>query len=160
MCGSKTPTHNFSSELTKVERKMCKESEEKLQFFIPMIIPTVTDQEHRVGINKNGKPYIYKDAKLKAARAKIKDSLAAFVPDEMIAGKPVRFMVKWLFPVKGQHTDGEYKISKPDTDNLMKMLKDVMTELHFWKDDALVASEISEKFYADKPGLFIVIQEL
>lgn len=69
-------------------------------------------------------------------------------------------MVKWLFPISGNHSNGEYKISKPDTDNLQKMLKDIMTELKFWKDDALVASEIVEKFYADIPGLFIVIQEL
>lgn len=132
-----------------------------MQFFVPMIIPTVTDQEHRIGVNKANKGYIYKDEKLKAARMKLKDSIAACnTPSNMISGKPIRLMVKWLFPIKGKHFDGEYKISKPDTDNLMKMLKDVMTELHFWKDDALVASEISEKFYAEKPGIFIVIQEL
>ena len=69
-------------------------------------------------------------------------------------------MVKWLFPITGNHINGEYKLSKPDTDNLQKMLKDIMTDLKFWTDDALVASEITEKFYADTPGLFIVIQEL
>ena len=48
-------------------------------------------------------------------------------------------VTKWCFP-KGKHSDGEYKATKPDTDNLQKMLKDVMTEVGFWKDDALVAS--------------------
>lgn len=96
---------------------------------------------------------------MKNAKVKLRDNLAAYIPD-----KPfdcgVRLMVKWLFPITSKHTNGEYKSTKPDTDNLQKMLKDIMTDLGFWKDDALVASEIIEKFYADVPGLFIVIQEL
>jgi Holliday junction resolvase RusA-like endonuclease len=40
------------------------------------------------------------------------------------------------------------------------MLKDVMTALGFWKDDAQVASEIIEKFWADIPGIYVVIEEL
>ena len=55
---------------------------------------------------------------------------------------------------------GEYRITKPDTDNLNKLLKDCMTEVCFWKDDSLVASEIIEKFWADKPGIYIKIEEL
>ena len=40
------------------------------------------------------------------------------------------------------------------------MLKDVMTEVGFWKDDALVASEITEKFWAEQTGIFISIEDL
>ena len=68
-------------------------------------------------------------------------------------------VTKWCFP-KGKHSDGEYKATKPDTDNLQKMLKDVMTEVGFWKDDALVASEITEKFWAEQTGIFISIEDL
>jgi Holliday junction resolvase RusA-like endonuclease len=68
-------------------------------------------------------------------------------------------VVKWCFP-RGRHKDGQYKITKPDTDNLDKMLKDVMTEVGFWKDDAQVASEIIEKFWADVPGIYVEIYEL
>lgn len=129
------------------------------QYFIPMIPPTVTAQEHRVGISKSGKPYFYDSAEIKAAKVKFRDHLAAYVPKQQYTG-PVRLMVKWLFPITGNHRDGEYKTSKPDTDNLQKILKDLLTALHFWKDDALVVSEIVEKFYAEKPGIFICIQEL
>ena len=73
--------------------------------------------------------------------------------------QPVRMVTKWCFP-KGKHSDGEYKATKPDTDNLQKMLKDVMTEVGFWKDDALVASEITEKFWAEQTGIFISIEDL
>lgn len=69
-------------------------------------------------------------------------------------------VTKWCFSVTGKHKDGEYRITKPDTDNLQKLLKDVMTDLGYWTDDALVASEIIEKFWAEVPGIYIKIEEL
>ncbi len=72
----------------------------------------------------------------------------------------MRLITKWCFPVLGKHQSGEYKTSKPDTDNLVKLLKDVMTELHFWKDDAQVASEITEKFWSDLPGIYVKVESL
>jgi len=35
-----------------------------------------------------------------------------------------------------------------------------MTTVGFWKDDAQVTSEIAEKFWAEKPGIYIKIEEL
>ena len=84
--------------------------------------------------------------------------LARFVPAKKYIGG-VRLIVKWCFPRKN-HRDGEYKITKPDTDNLQKLLKDVMTKLGYWADDNLVASEIVEKFWAEKPGIYIRIEDL
>ena len=129
-----------------------------MHFFLNMDPPTKTQQEHRVGISKNGKPYFYEDQDLKKARMDLRRALSRFVPDEPYANA-LRLTVKWLFPKK-KHRDGEYKTTKPDTDNLNKMLKDEMTHLGFWKDDALVASEIIEKFWAEVPGIFINIEEI
>lgn len=129
-----------------------------MHFFLSMDPPTKTQQEHKVGISKNGKPYFYEDRDLKEARAKLRRALSPMVPDEPYQ-TAVRLTVKWCFQRK-KHKDGEYKITKPDTDNLNKMLKDEMTRLGFWKDDALVASEIIEKFWAEVPGIFINIEEI
>lgn len=129
-----------------------------MHFFLNMDPPTKTQQEHRVGISKNGKPYFYEDQDLKKARMDLRRALSRFVPDEPYTNA-LRLTVKWLFPKK-KHRDGEYKTTKPDTDNLNKMLKDEMTHLGFWKDDALVASEIIEKFWAEVPGIFINIEEI
>ena len=107
----------------------------------------------------NGKPKFYEPAELKAVRAKFAGSLAPYAPDKPIQG-PIRLVTKWLFPIKGKHRNGEYKTSKPDTDNLVKMLKDVMTDLHYWKDDAQVASEIIEKFWSEKPGLYVCVKAI
>ena len=40
------------------------------------------------------------------------------------------------------------------------MLKDCMTGLGYWADDALVASEITEKFWSELPGIYIAIEEV
>lgn len=129
-----------------------------IEFFEPMQPPTITHQQHKVGIRR-GKPYFYDPPELKDARMKLGAYLAKHVPEKPIVDG-VRLTVKWCFPVNGQHRNGEYRTSKPDTDNLQKLLKDVMTELGFWKDDALVASELVEKFWADMPGIYVRIEPL
>jgi Holliday junction resolvase RusA-like endonuclease len=119
--------------------------------------PTTTHQEKDVRV-VNGKPIFYEPAELQAARMKLEAHLTARRPASPFPG-PLRLMVKWCFPA-GSHRDGEYRTTRPDTDNLQKLLKDVMTGLGFWKDDAQVASEIIEKFWARIPGIYIVIEML
>lgn len=89
---------------------------------------------------------LYEPPELKAARQKLVAYLGQHVPDEPYHCG-VRLITKWCFP-RGKHLDGTYRLSKPDTDNLQKLLKDCMTKVGFWDDDALVASEIVEKFWA------------
>lgn len=120
--------------------------------------PTKTYQEHRIGKTKSGSVYTYEPRELKEVRKLYRNNLIKHVPDTPLVG-PIRLVVKWCFP-KGKHPNGTYKTTKPDTDNLDKMLKDVMTEVGFWEDDAQVASEIIEKFWADIPGIYIEIYEL
>ncbi len=127
------------------------------EFFMPMIPPTVTYQEKQATV-KNGKPVFHEPPKLKDARAKLTAYLSKHVPESPYCDA-VRLIVKWCFP-KGRHHDGEYKTTRPDTDNLNKLLKDCMTECGFWKDDALVASEICEKFWAETSGIYVRIESL
>lgn len=128
------------------------------EFFMPMAkVPTCTHQQKQVRIIK-GKPIFYEPEDLKAARTKLMAHLGKHVPDIKYTG-PVRLTTKWLFP-KGKHPEGAWKATKPDTDNLQKLLKDCMTDVGFWTDDALVASEITEKFWAKLPGIYIKIEEL
>lgn len=127
------------------------------EFFMAMDPPTVTYQEKQVHVVK-GKPVYYEPPELKAARQKLTDHLARYTPSEKYM-VPVELVTKWCFP-RGWHRDGEYRTSKPDTDNLQKLLKDCMTTCGFWKDDCLVCREITEKFWAELPGIYIRIEEL
>lgn len=129
-----------------------------LQFFMPMVPPTVTFQNKELSVVK-GRPVIFDSAELIAVKAKLRGHLAKYVPNEPIQG-PIRIMVKWCYPVTGKHRNGEWKISKPDTDNLQKALLDCMTKLRYWKDDAQVCSQVVEKFWSDVPGIFVYIVSL
>lgn len=128
-----------------------------IEFFVPIKPPTVTHQEKKVTV-VNGKPVFYEPPELKDARQKLTAYLAKYAPSEQFTG-PLQLITKWCYP-RGSHNNGEYKITKPDTDNMIKLLKDVMTSLGFWKDDALVASEITEKFWTDIPGIYVCIKKL
>jgi Holliday junction resolvase RusA-like endonuclease len=68
-----------------------------MQFFLSMNPPTKTQQEHRVGVSKNGKPFIYEDRELKEVRNKLYKALAKFTPEKPY-DKAVRLIVKWRFP--------------------------------------------------------------
>lgn len=129
------------------------------EFFMRMKPPTATQQEKQVRISGNGKRQYYDTDQLKAARLKLTGHLAKHVPAAKYT-KAVRLITKWCFPLAGKHYDGEYRATRPDTDNLQKMLKDCMTTLGYWTDDCLVASEIIEKFWAARPGIYICIEEL
>lgn len=129
------------------------------EFFMPMKkVPTTTHQQKQVTV-RDGKPVFYEPDDLKAARAKLSAHLGQHVPSKKYTG-PVRLTTKWCFPITGKYKDGQYKHTKPDTDNLQKLLKDCMSDLGFWTDDALVASEIAEKFWADMPGIYIKIEAI
>ena len=128
------------------------------EFFMPMQPPTTTHQQKQVAV-RNGKPVFYEPEELKAARAKLMAHLGKHAP-ALKYKSTLRLMVKWCFPITADHYDGEYKYTKPDTDNLQKLLKDCMTDCGYWEDDALVASEIVEKFWAKLPGIYIRIEAI
>lgn len=128
------------------------------EFFMAMEPPTKTHQEKQVRVVK-GKPVFYEPAELKAVRQNLEAHLAPFVPNEKYTNG-VRLITKWCFPMRNRNEDGKYRTTKPDTDNLQKMLKDCMTHLGYWADDALVASEVIEKFWAKVPGIYIKIEPL
>ena len=128
------------------------------EFFMAMIPPTCTHQEKQVRV-VNGRPVFYDPPEVKRAKMKLAGHLAQYMPEKPYSCG-VQLVTKWCFPAGGRHEDGEYRISRPDTDNLQKLLKDCMTMCGFWVDDSLVASEIVEKFWSDIPGIYIRIEEL
>ena len=130
------------------------------EFFLPMIPPKVTNQMHRIIADPRGhRPRFYDPPELAEARAKFLSHLSVHAPAEKLSG-PVRLLVIWCFPAEGKHRHGEFKTSKPDTDNLDKLLKDCMTRVGFWKDDAQVAREIIEKMWSNQPGIFIKVSAI
>lgn len=130
-----------------------------MKIFLLMDPPTVTAQESKVAMVRN-KPIFYKPEKVKQAKAEIMKHLRPFKPKELMEG-PIELKVVWLFPRGKRHKHFEWRVTRPDTDNLEKMLKDCMTEVGFWKDDALVVSETVYKIWSDEPtGISIEVNAL
>ena len=129
-----------------------------MNFFLDMIPPTVTAQEHKVMI-RCGRPVFYDTPRLKEARRLYEHALRLNRPDTPLEGA-LALTVEWYFPSK-THREGALRVTRPDTDNLQKLLKDCMTKCGFWKDDAQVVRETVEKRWSDEPtGIYIEITEL
>lgn len=126
------------------------------EFFLNLIPPTVTHQQKKVTV-VGGRPRFYEPPRLAAARELLTLHLLPHRPPEPYR-QGVELTVRWQFP-RGRRRAG-YRITRPDTDNLQKLLKDCMTSAGFWKDDALVAAEHVEKLWADRPGIYIRVEVL
>lgn len=129
-----------------------------MNFFIAIHPPTATAQERKVKV-VNGKPVFYDPPAVKSAKELLSAYLVQHRPPEPMKGG-LSLRVLWLFP-RGAHPHGAWRITKPDTDNLQKLLKDCMTRVGFWVDDAQVAREVIEKRWSDEPcGIYIEIEPL
>jgi Holliday junction resolvase RusA-like endonuclease len=130
-----------------------------MKIFLLLDPPTVTSQTNKVTLI-NGKPVFYKPEKLKQAKQILIKHLKSFKPIKPIEG-PVELNVSWRFPLGKRHKHFEWRVTKPDTDNLEKLLKDCMTDVGFWNDDAQVVVEHVEKIWSNDPtGIEIEIKEL
>lgn len=130
-----------------------------MKFFVNCNPPTATAQEKKVALVK-GRVVFYEPSNLKAAKSQLTFHLLRHRPKEPLKG-PLSLTVLWLFPKGKNHKDGTWRITRPDTDNLEKMLKDCMTRCGFWKDDAQVVKEYVEKKWSENPvGIEIEIVKL
>ena len=135
-----------------------------MRFKLKMIPPTATAQQKGERV-VNGYIHHYKKKNVAAAEAILRDALLPYVPTEPITDEPILFRAVWEFPYPKsakKHRPGfeRWKFTRPDTDNLNKMLKDVMTDMGFWKDDALISTEMIMKVYSDEPGIDIIFETL
>ena len=58
------------------------------------------------------------------------------------------------------HPPNTWRDTRPDTDNLQKMLKDVLTRERYWRDDAQVVADFAMKSWAKVPGIHLQAVEL
>lgn len=119
--------------------------------------PTCTAQEHKVALI-NGKPRFYEPKRLKQAKKLLTEEIEKQAPGNPLQGA-LKLSVTWNFRAK-THKPGTWKTSRPDTDNLDKMLKDVLTACGVWSDDAQVVWEVIKKRWEKDPGVVIEIEEV
>lgn len=141
----------------------------KTEFYLhfPEGLPRATAQQKGESIRYkkvDGRilPYIdhYRKPKVQALRNELTLKMKRYRP-EQTSEKPIRLTVILYFDIKApKKLWGTYKTTKPDCDNYVKEIKDVMTLLKFWKDDNQVVDLRVVKYFAEKGTIFIRMEEL
>lgn len=120
-------------------------------------IPKGTSQmkrcNHRTGVFFEGK-------ELSEARRQYEEQLLHILPDEKFVG-PVKVCFIFEYYTKDKKKKGNPKTSRPDCDNMVKLLLDCMTRLGFWEDDRQISylKVIKRWSSTEKAKLWIFIEE-
>lgn len=107
-------------------------------------------------------PYIdhYRKPEVQATRNQLTLMMKKYRPKQP-SDRPIRLVVCLYFNIsKPQKLWGKYKTTRPDCDNYVKEIKDVMTGLKFWNDDAQVVDLRVIKRYSEKATIYISLEEL
>lgn len=132
---------------------------------IPLIPTAQKRARHTV---RKGFSVTYKDPAQRDNEESIKAFLALNSPQKPLPG-PLILTVKAFLPVpnswarvkKEKAFSGELRpITKPDLDNLVKNIKDCLTQMRYWEDDKQVVGfgPGTGKYYSDDPRWEIKIE--
>ena len=106
---------------------------------------------------------IYYSQDVKAHQKALELMASPYAPAAPIVGPVWLDLAFWMpIPKKpGQdQADGQPHIFKPDSDNLVKMVKDALTNAGFWVDDCQVFNMKVSKCYGPTPGTTITVKWL
>lgn len=129
-----------------------------IEFFAPMKRPpTVTGSNGKRVDKRSGR--IYDAPELSRAREAIESAIAQYRPLEPLSG-PLSIEVRWCYPLKRGHRQGEPYTQKPDIDNSCKALFDALQKLGFISDDKLIVEEHVYQAWSEPPGVYILIEQV
>ena len=139
-----------------------------VKFFVPCIPPKSTHQASLRILKHGDKQFIGKmtTSKGKAVEHMLSAGFSPYVPAEPMQG-PLYLKILYRFPWrKGQSKRSRagrtfmWCDTRPDADNLEKLLMDVLSALNYFKDDAQVADLQIQKQWGEEPGIGIELREL
>ena len=114
--------------------------------------PTTTFQAKQINWKKK---VVYDSQEVKNIKQKFESYLYKFKPEKPLEGA-IEFSTVWIYKSKTKET--KPKTTKPDLDNMNKLLQDAMTKLQFWKDDSQITRLTIEKWWGEVPGIWIRIE--
>ena len=66
---------------------------------------------------------------------------------------------KYKHLLKDKYKNIRYHKSKPDLDNLIKLISDVL-QPHFYVDDSQICEIYAEKIYGERPNTAVILEEI
>ena len=122
-------------------------------------VPKLTHQHGVAPVHAGGKTFMHKTRELESLEAKYVSLLKPHAPSEPWKC-PIHLTTAWYFR-RPKSAKGLWKTTKPDTDNLVKTLKDCMKTAGYFEDDALVCVDTVAKYWSDsKHGIHIRMKDL
>ena len=108
---------------------------DSIEFHELFDIPSATPQQRKL----HGKAS-YPSRSLSLARASWQALLEKHAPPEPLDG-PLKIRVRLYYHVKTKEMKVDYKTTRPDGVNILKLIEDVMTKCGYWHDDAQLSVE-------------------
>ena len=116
-------------------------------------IPSGTAQMKRYDGRRG---HFFKSARLMQTEATYMGRLLPHCPKEP-SELPIALSLEFRYSAKSKQLRGTWKTSRPDVDNIAKLLIDCMTKSGFWKDDSQIVRLTLEKNYSEKELAEIVV---
>lgn len=147
--------------------------EDGIKFFVKGIPKALPRQKYRLIKTKTGKQFISSYTPLKNVQTWYDlfiEEAKKYIPKITIDG-PVKLECVIIFPRPKSHynkkgelkSEEKYHCVRPDFDNVMKLICDVLTNLRYYTDDSQIADATIKKIYADSNeccGVEIKIKKL
>lgn len=115
--------------------------------------PRTTSQQKGARI-VNGHISFYTKDKVRAVLNDYKEKLEPYKLSKPLVGA-LHVNIKFLYKGKGV-----WKETRPDLDNMVKLLLDAMTQCGFWEDDSQIVILNAGKLYSDHDEIEIGITQL
>lgn len=123
-----------------------------IEIFIPLEkIPSATAQEKGYKVIR-GKVVTYEKEKVKQVRQLYQSHLCHYIPDKPIDGA-VLVQIDFIYYKPDLDGNYQHKATKPDLDNVAKLLLDVMTECGYWHDDSQICTLGLAKYWAKNKSI-------
>jgi Holliday junction resolvase RusA-like endonuclease len=145
-----------------------RDSRQHIEFFLSCLPPKSTHQASlRIMKRRDGTQFVGKfaNSKGKGVQNFLLLMLREFKPEKPFEG-PLSLSVAWCYDWRSAESKKvrakgmKWCDTRPDCDNILKLLADCMTQLGFWHDDSQVARLLFEKCWSDRPGIGIEVESL
>lgn len=133
-----------------------------IAFRLNIVPPKATSQTKRL-VMVGGKPRFFPKKEHSAAEQDLLNLCMPYRPESPMTGALV-LTVHFVFPWRKSESKRNMALGRrpmdkrPDCDNLVKLVADVLTKLHFWGDDSQVSDLRVTKAWGDHPGIAIEIK--
>lgn len=136
-----------------------------MRFTIRCIPPKHTAQGgKRILRTRDGRLFIGKTADSKAQQTEneLISLFSPFAPKKPLEG-PVKLEIKWVYPYRKSEPKKNRGFmvwcdKRPDADNILKFVCDVMTRCGFWLDDGQVADLRFVKVWDEEPRIEVIVE--